>query len=139
MEPQKSKTKRGGKSKRGKRIIKRILLFLLMIVLLGGIGVFAYARLQQEYTTTYQEYTATTGTISNSLSFSGTLQVINNTTYTASSAATVRAVHVSAGQDVREGDLLLRLSNGQSIQAEFDGRINQFSVQLNFKVTVGSC
>ena len=138
MEPQKSKTKRGGKSKRGKRIIKRILLFLLMIVLLGGIGVFAYARLQQEYTTTYQEYTATTGTISNSLSFSGTLQVINNTTYTASSNATVRAVHVSAGQDVREGDLLLRLSNGQSIQAEFDGRINQLSVEAGEKVSSGS-
>ena len=78
MEPQKPKNKKAGKSKRGKRIIKRILLFLLVIVLLGGIGVFAYARLQQEYTTTYQEYTATTGTISNSLSFSGTLQVIKD-------------------------------------------------------------
>ena len=63
--------KRNGKKK--KRIPRRILGILAVLVILGGAGVYAWARLRDQYTVTYDEYTATTGTISNSLSFTGSL------------------------------------------------------------------
>ena len=94
--------------------------------------------LRQEYTVTYDEYNATTGTISNALSFSGSLQARSNVTYTASSPATVRAVYVTREQDVKAGDALMRLSSGQTVEAEFDGRINQLYVAEGDKVSSGS-
>ncbi|MBR3019189.1 MAG: HlyD family efflux transporter periplasmic adaptor subunit [Clostridia bacterium] len=126
-----------GKPKKKKRIGKRILMILLTLILLGGIGGFAYLRLRQQYTVTYQEYTATTGTISNSLSFSGTLQLIDNAEYTASSSGTVKTLSAVKGQQVKAGDQLLRLNNGQVVEAEFDGTVNQLPIQEGDKVAAG--
>ena len=59
-------------------------------------------------------------------------------TYTASSPATVRAVYVTREQDIKAGDALLRLSSGQTVEAEFDGRINQLYVAEGDKVPSGA-
>lgn len=126
------------RSGKGKKRIRRIALILVILVISASAGLFAVDRLKEKYTVTYEEYTAVIGTISNSLSFSGTLQVLNNASYTASSSATVRTVNVKNGQDVKQGDILMRLSNGQNIQAEFDGRVNQLPVKANEKVPSGS-
>lgn len=123
-----AKEKNAKKVKHRKKIIKRVILILLLLALLGGLGFLGYKRLEAEYTVTYQEYTATTGTISNSLSFSGTLQTVNNKTYTASGSVTVRNLYVAVGTDVKAGDKLMRLSNGQTLTADFDGRVNQLPV-----------
>ncbi len=129
-----------GKKKRGKKrkTIRRIILALILVVILGGAAWLGIMSLRQEYTVTYDEYNATTGTISNALSFSGSLQARSNTTYTASSPATVRAVYVTREQDVKAGDALLRLSSGQTVEAEFDGRINQLYVAEGDKVPSGA-
>ena len=132
-----AKEKDAKKAKRRKKIIKRVILILLLLAVLGGLGFLGYKRLEAEYTVTYQEYTATTGTISNSLSFSGTLQTINNKTYTASGTVTVRNLYVSVGTDVKAGDKLMRLSNGQTLTADFDGRVNQLPVAEGDEVPSG--
>ena len=126
------------KRSRRRRVIRRIIVALVLTVLLGGAAWLGIIHLRQEYTVTYDEYNATTGTISNSLSFSGTLQARNNTTYTASSSGTVRALYVERGQDVKSGDALMRLSTGQTVEAEFDGRINQLYVAEGDKVSAGA-
>ena len=126
------------KRSRRRRVIRRIIVALVLTVLLGGAAWLGIMHLRQEYTVTYDEYNATTGTISNSLSFSGTLQARNNTTYTASSSGTVRALYVERGQDVKSGDALMRLSTGQTVEAEFDGRINQLYVAEGDKVSAGA-
>ena len=129
-----------GKKKRGKKrkTIRRIILALILVVILGGAAWLGIMSLRQEYTVTYDEYNATTGTISNALSFSGSLQARSNTTYTASSPATVRAVYVTREQDIKAGDALLRLSSGQTVEAEFEGRINQLYVAEGDKVPSGA-
>ncbi len=129
-----------GKKKRGKKrkTIRRIILALILVVILGGAAWLGIMSLRQEYTVTYDEYSATTGTISNALSFSGSLQARSNTTYTASSPATVRAVYVTREQNVKSGDALMRLSSGQTVEAEFDGRINQLYVAEGDKVSSGA-
>lgn len=116
------------------RILKRILLTLLILLLLAGAAFYGYSLLKQEYTVTYDSYTATTGSISNALSFSGNLNLVDNMTYTASSNTTVRTVYVSAGDQVQEGDKLVRLYNGETITAGFAGRVNTVSVEAGDEV-----
>lgn len=123
--------------KRKKKLVRRIVALLLVCLLIAAAVWLGYSRLRQEYTVTYQPYSATIGSISNSLSFSGTLQAISNQTYTASSATAVRAVYVEKGADVKEGDQLMRLNNGTVIEAEFDGRVNQLPVAAGDKVSSG--
>lgn len=130
-------TKETGGRKRSRHIFRKIVIFLIVLVVLGGAALYAVVSLKQKYTVTYDGYTAAVGTISNSLSFSGTLQLVNSASYNASAASTVRNVYVQAGQEVREDDALLRLANGQTVKAEFDGRVNQVSVAENDKVSSG--
>jgi len=69
-------TKSGKPRKHG--LVRRILLIVLLLAVVGGIGWYAYNALKREYTTTYDTYTATTGSISNALSFSGNLALIDS-------------------------------------------------------------
>lgn len=56
------------------RILRRIIVTILVLALLAGGAWIACRALKQEYSVTYQGYTATTGSISNALSFSGQSQ-----------------------------------------------------------------
>ena len=109
--------------KRKKHILRKLLIALLILALLAGAGLYAYFSLKQEYTVTYTGYTASTGSISNALSFSGSLSLIDNMTYAAGAASTVRSVYVKAGDNVQAGDKLMRLANGETIKADFDGMV----------------
>ncbi|MBQ9251031.1 MAG: HlyD family efflux transporter periplasmic adaptor subunit [Clostridia bacterium] len=132
-----SETTKRKSGKKKKRIFRRILGILIVLILLAGAGVYTWAKLRDQYTVTYDEYTATTGTISNSLSFSGSLALRDSETYTASGKATVRTVYVANGDEVKKGDKLVRLSNGSTVTADFDGRVNQVSVEVGDEVASG--
>lgn len=127
------------KARRGrkKKVLRKIVLWLLLILLLAGAAFLGYMHLKREYTVTYDSYTAAVGTISNALSFSGTLQPVDNETYTAPSAGTVRNVYVQKGQEVKEGDALIRMSNGKTIEAGCDGTVNQLPVKEGDEVAAG--
>ncbi len=129
------KTRKNGKKR--KRILRRTLVILLLLVILGGAGIYTWARLKDRYTVTYDEYTAATGSISNSLSFTGSLALKDSASYTASGKATVRNVYVSEGDQVKKDGKLVRLSNGQTITADFSGRVNQLSVSVGDEVAAG--
>ena len=70
--PETKKKKKGRKKKILKRIIWTVILLLVLGVALWSV----YSKLQAEYRITYDSYTATTGSISNSLSFTGSMQLI---------------------------------------------------------------
>lgn len=122
---------------RKRRIVRKLILFLLLLLVLAGAGWYAYNALKLEYTVTYDSYTATRGSISNALSFSGNLSLIDSATYTAGSSSTVRTVYVAAGDAVQSGDRLVRLANGETVSAEFDGRVNVLNVEAGDDVTQG--
>ena len=114
--------------KKKKKWLKR-LIWLIILALLGcGIYFIGLPMLKASVTVTYDTYTATTGSISNSLSFSGSFALKNSEILYSSSEATVRTIYVAAGDDVKEGDKIMRLSNGDTIKASFDGRINTLDV-----------
>ena len=130
--------KAADKSKKSRHLVRKILLTLILILILGLGGLYAYDRLRQEYTVTYDGYTATVGTLSNSLSFSGSLQLIDSKTYTASSASSVRALYVAEGQAVKKGDKLITLANGRSYTADFDGKVNVINYHEGDSVSSGA-
>ncbi|MBQ8161384.1 MAG: HlyD family efflux transporter periplasmic adaptor subunit [Clostridia bacterium] len=134
------RTARGAEKKRKKKKhrLRRLILWLLLILLIAGGGYLGYTRLREDYTVTYDGYTASRGTISNSLSFSGSLSLIDNQTYTSSQSATVRAVYVQAGDQVKAGDRLVRLSTGEILEADFDGRVNRVDVEKGDQVKSGA-
>ncbi len=126
------------KAKTRRRILRRIIVTILVLVLLAGGAWIACRALKHEYSVTYQGYTATTGSISNALRFSGNLSLVSSESYSASSASTVRTVYVSAGDEVNEGDKLVRLANGQTVEAGLDGRVNAVSVAEGDSVAAGA-
>lgn len=126
------KQKKPNRKKR--RTVRKIVTLLIVLAILGGTGFLIFRKLRSDYTVTYNGYTATTGTISNSLSYSGSVQLIDNATYTASDAAKVREVYVAERDRVKEGDKLVRLSDGTTVTAEFDGTVNKVSVEKGNEV-----
>ena len=69
------------KPKRKRRWLRRLITWVLVLALAAGAFVlFVLPSWQTEATTTYTQYTASRGTISNALSFSGSVSVINNET-----------------------------------------------------------
>jgi len=122
------------KKKKRKHRVRRWVILILVLVLLGGGGFLVVRKLQRDYTVTYDAYTTTTGNISNSLSYSGSMQLINNKTYTAEASAKVREVYVKAGDTVKEGDKLMRLSDGTTLKAEFDGTVNKVGAETGDEV-----
>ncbi|MBQ8109583.1 MAG: HlyD family efflux transporter periplasmic adaptor subunit [Clostridia bacterium] len=127
--------KQSGKA-RGRRLRKMILLLIPALLIAGGLW-YAYSALRLEYTVTYDTYAATTGSISNALSFSGNLSLVDSAAYTASASGTVRTLYVAPGDEVREGDRLLRLASGETVSAGFDGRVNTVSVEEGDAVSQG--
>lgn len=120
-----------------KRWIKRIV-WLLILALLGcGVYFIGLPMLQKSVTTTYDTYTATTGSISNDLSFSGSFALKNSETLTSGASATVRGVYVAAGDRVNAGDRIARLSDGETIKASIDGTVNTLDVEAGDEVTAG--
>jgi multidrug efflux pump subunit AcrA (membrane-fusion protein) len=135
MNEQPKKKKAG---KRWKRVLRRIIITLLILAILGLGGWYAVDRLRAEYTVTYDTYTATIGSISNTLSFSGSLALVDSKTYSASSDTTVRTVYVAEGDTVTKGAKLMRLADGTTLTADFDGKVNQVYVAADDEVSSGT-
>lgn len=137
LEPEKEAgTKKKAKRKK-RKTVKRLAWALVILLVLGVTGWSVYSRLRADYKITYEPYTASTGSISNSLSFSGSMQLINSASYTASEAGKVREIYVAEGDSVKEGDRLIRLSNGETFKAEFDGTVSSLDVEKGAEVKAG--
>lgn len=130
-------TMKDKKKKKKGRWLKRLIIVLLLLAALAVGGMYLLRGRMTGDTASYVSYTATTGSISNSLTFSGSLQLVDSETYTSPAKTTVREVYVAEGDDVKAGDKLLRLANGTTIEAEFDGRVNQLPIAKDDEVAAG--
>jgi len=123
---------------RKKRKWIRRVVWLVILALLGcGVYFIGLPMIQSSVTTTYDTYTATTGSISNDLSFSGSFALKNSETLTASAAATVRNVYVAEGDRVSSGDKIARLSDGETVKASIDGTVNTLDVAAGDEIAAG--
>jgi HlyD family secretion protein len=127
------------KRKRRGRFVRKLVGWLVLLGLLAGaFYLFVWPQLNAAATTTYNSYTATTGSISNSMSFSGSISVVNNETLTSEAAATVRRIYVAEGDSVTFGQKLMRLSDGELIKSGFDGEVNEISVDEGDEVAANA-
>ncbi len=124
--------------KKKKHRVRRAVLFVLLLAVLGIAGWIGVTGLRAEYRVTYDGYTASRGSISNSLTYTGSMQLVHNKTFNASSAGKVREVYVAVGDRVSEGDRLVRLSTGETLTAEFDGTVNKVEVKKGDEVNGGA-
>lgn len=124
--------------KKKKFSVKKLILWLILLALAAGaVYLFVLPKWKAAATTTYNQYAARIGTISNSLSFNGSVSVKNAETITADGPATVRAIYVEEEQHVKKDDRLMRLSDGTNVKASFDGQINLISPELGDDVSMG--
>lgn len=125
------------KGKKVRRVIRKIFTTILVLALLAGGAWYAFQQLNPAATISYNQYTATVGSINNALSFSGNLEMIDNETYATHASGTIKMVYVEEGQQVTKGTKLMRLSNGDTIETEIDGRVNKLYVAKDDKVSSG--
>lgn len=118
------------KKKRFRRLKKLLAWVIVLALAAGAVRLFVWPQLVAGATTTYNSYTARIGSISNSLSFSASMAVQNNETLSSEGAATVRQIYVSEGEQVVRGQRLMRLSDGSTLKASFDGEVNLISVDV---------
>lgn len=123
--------------KKRKGSLHRWIVIVALLLAAAAVWFFVLPRQGGTGGKTYKTYTASIGTISNSSSFTGSLELIDSAEYTASSASAVRQVNVSEGDRVTEGQRLLRLSSGQTVTADFDGTVNKLYVKKDDTVSAG--
>lgn len=127
------------KRKRRRKRIRKLILWLILIALaVGAVYLFVLPKLKAAATTTYDSYTTTRGSISNSLSFSGSIDVVNDETLSAEAAGTVRKIYVEEGEAVVAEQRLMRLSNGEILKASFDGEVNEIMVEEGDEVSANA-
>lgn len=126
------------KKKRFRRLKRCVAWAIVLAAAAAAVWFLVLPSLEAGATTTYESYTATRGDISNSLSFSGSISVKNSETLSSSSSATVRQIYVSEEETVSEGQKLLRLSNGETIKAGFDGQVNEITVEVGDEVSANT-
>jgi len=126
------------KAKKKKRTLRKVLIWLILLALAAGcVYLFVLPKWKADATTTYSQYAARIGSISNSISFNGSVSVKNAETITADNAATVRVIYVEEEQQVKKDDRLMRLSDGTTVKASFDGQINLISPEVGDDVSMG--
>lgn len=124
--------------KKWKRIVKTVILTLLIGGILFLVGWYAYNTLTAKYRRTFTGYTVQTGDITETNEYSGKISLVDSASYTAGSAGTVRQLYVSAGDEVKKNDMLLRMKDGTVYRADFDGRVNTVSVKEGDEVAAGA-
>lgn len=109
-----------------KRLLRRLLLLAFLVA--AGMGIWQYMAplLTSGSVHIYESYTVGRGDIVTTSSFSATLSVSESETlYNDSGAESIRQVFVRGGQEVKEGDELMELSNGVLLKAGMNGVVNE--------------
>ena len=118
--------KSGSTGRKKRKLLRRLLLLLLAAAVGAGIWQYMAPMLTSGSVKTYASYTVARGDIATTSSFSATLSVgESETLYNESGAESIRQVFVRGGQEVKEGDELMELSNGTVLEAGIDGVVNE--------------
>ena len=129
--------------KRRRKIIRKLIVLVVVLGILGLAGFVVVKKLQADYRITYDPYTATVGSITNSLSYSGTMQLVNNKTYTADGTHRAEAVVTSVNgaefsAETTAGDLYVGETVWLYRDADAKERIGKGTVTVHDTLTVSS-
>jgi len=100
-------------------------IWLLLLVLLGAGAYFFLSAGQQTVDAMLSSETVQRRDLTTYYSFSGNLTPVSDEIQTAKETMKVRDLYVSEGDQVEQGDLLLRASDGQRVYASYSGVIEE--------------
>lgn len=108
------------------KLLRRLLLLLILLAV-AGIG-YMYLKplmtIQEEVS--YSAFTVRRGDISTDKSFSASISVAYSEKHQNTTRATaIREIYVTSGQQVRKGDKLMLLDNGELLKAGLDGVVTE--------------
>lgn len=118
--------------KRGKKL-KWVVLLLLVVLLAAGFLMLN----RQSKSAAYTEVAATEGDLTTYYNFDGLVCAPSMQTITAAEAGTVRTVYVQQNQQVRKGDRIYRLEDGETVKADMAGEVTGLFVKEGDVVTAG--
>ena len=105
----------------------RILRILVIIIVLAGIGLGVYSKLNsQKSSTGYRTTTVSTGTLVSSISATGTITSSNKTSITTGATGTIKTVYVKNGDTVAKGQKIAEVT------LDDDGIANQTTAWANY-------
>lgn len=123
-------------------LILGIVLVILIVLVVAHLVANSPVRQNDETQASYSVEEVSSGTISKTVSGSGTLEAITQETFTASSDGEVKKVKFSAGDTVEEDDVIAVITDDdgdkETIQASFDGVITELSISKGDTVTKGA-
>lgn len=119
---------------RRKKTVLRILKTLLTLVIVGVIAfagwIYLIPMLTADAVTVYDSYTVGTGDINTYKSFSASLSVKKDESFSSEEESAVKEIYVQSGDEVSSGDPLILMSTGELFSASFDGVVNEIRVEV---------
>lgn len=103
-------------------MIRMALLLMALAAAAGVLYMYLLPMITPETVHTYAAYTVRRGSIGTENSYSATISIASSETHKNTSRATmIREIYVKNGQEVRKGDKLMQLDNGEVLRAGLDG------------------
>ncbi len=119
------------KTKKRKILIWVLVLAVIAVLALGGM-------MRTGENALYADTEVTTGDISTTYSFTGSIVAPRSQSIVASAPGKIRDLYIEANQMVKEGDRLMKLSSGEVIRAEIDGEVISLHAEQDDPVSAGS-
>ena len=105
--------------------------WLWVLLILATAAVFGVFRLRGTVRPGYEQSVATARDIATYYTFSGKLTPVTDETQTAKDALKVKEVYASEGEPVREGEPLLRATDGTRVAAKVSGIVETLFVEAD--------
>ncbi len=116
--------------------MKKAIKYLVIIAVIA-VAAFGIIRMNKESNSSYTEEIARTQDISAYYTFSGNLSAKSSKTVTATAKTNVKEILFSEGDTVKKNDIIVRLTNGNTLRSPMDGTISNLNIEEGDEITIG--
>lgn len=121
------------KKKKKKKWLKWVIILAIAAVFAAWLMMFSKGTQSAVYT----DVQAVTGDLETYYNFDGLVKAKRTQTITSAQAGTVRTVYVRQNEQVKKGEKLYRLDNGETVQADMAGEVTGLYIEEGSVVSAG--
>lgn len=119
--------------KKKKKWLKWVIILVIAAVFAAWLMIFSKGTQSAVYT----DVQAVTGDLETYYNFDGLVKAKRTQTITSAQAGTVRTVYVRQNEQVKKGEKLYRLDNGETVQADMAGEVTGLYIEEGSVVSAG--
>ncbi|MEE0298189.1 MAG: HlyD family efflux transporter periplasmic adaptor subunit [Christensenellales bacterium] len=119
--------------KKKKKWLKWVIVLVIAAVFAAWLMIFSKGTQSAVYT----DVQAVTGDLETYYNFDGLVKAKRTQTITSAQAGTVRTVYVRQNEQVKKGEKLYRLDNGETVQADMAGEVTGLYIEEGSVVSAG--